>query len=105
MVAADYVFWPAIAWIVAANLYCIPRIKSGLIAMQWGLSGQPTWYASKTGALWGIAAFALALRALIWAAITYVPESVHSPEIGLLLLSIILVATHLFMLRAATRAS
>ena len=55
--------------------------------MQWALDGKPTWYASKAMALWGIVAFALAVRLLIWAAMTYVPDKVNGPEIGLLLFS------------------
>ena len=105
MLAADYVVWPALAFIVVANLYYGPRIKSDRMAMQWALDGKPTWYAPKAMALWGIVAFALAVRLLIWAAMTYVPDKVNGAEIGLLLFSIIVVAVHLLMLRAAARAN
>ena len=105
MLAADYVFWPALAFIVVANLYYEPRIKSDRTAMQWALDGKPTWYAPKAIALWGIVGFALAVRLLIWAAMTYLPDKVNGAEIGLLLFSIIVVAVHLLMLRAAARAN
>ena len=105
MLAADYVFWTAIAFIVGTNLYYGPRIKTDRMPMQWGLNGKPTWYAPKMVALWGSAAFALALRLLIWAAMTYAPDKVHGAEIGLLLVSVAVVAVHLFMLRAAVRAN
>jgi hypothetical protein len=46
----------------------------------------------------------LAVRLLIWAAMTYVPDKVNGPEIGLLLFSIIVAVVHLWMLRSAARA-
>ena len=104
MLAADYVFWPAVLLMLAANLYYGPRIKSGRIAMQWGLDGKPTWYAPKPIALWGALASALAVRLLIWAAMTYMPDIVHGPEIGLLLFSVTVAAAHLWVLLAAARA-
>jgi hypothetical protein len=104
MLAADYVFWPAVAFVAAANLVYAPRIASDRVAMQWGLDGRPTWSAPRSIALWGTVAFMLAVRLLIWAAMTYVPDKVNGPEIGLLLFSIIVVAAHLWMLRSAARA-
>jgi hypothetical protein len=47
----------------------------------------------------------LAVRLLIWAAMTYVPDKVNGPEIGLLLFSIIVAAVHLWMVRSAARAN
>jgi hypothetical protein len=105
MLAADYVFWLALALLIAANLYCGPRITSARLPMQWGLDGKPTWHAPKAVALWGIVALALAVRMLIWVAMSYMPDNVHSPEIGLLLFSIIVVVTHFWMLRAAMRSN
>jgi hypothetical protein len=105
MLVADYVFWPAVAFIAGCNLYFTPRIRGDRIAMQWGFDGEPTWYAPKAVGLWGMVAFALAVRLLIWAASSYVPEKVHGAEIGLLLFSVIVAAVHLLMLRAAARAS
>jgi hypothetical protein len=57
MLAADYLFWLAVASIVAANLYYGPRIKGDRVARQWGWDGKPTWYAPKATALWGMVAF------------------------------------------------
>ena len=105
MLAADYVFWPALAFIAAANLYYAPRIENDRMAMQWGLDGRPMWSAPKRTALWGTVAFMLAVRLLIWAAMTYVPDKVNGPEAGLLLFSIIVAAVHLWMLRSAARAN
>lgn len=105
MLAADYVFWPALALTAAANLYYAPRITSDRLAMQWGLDGKPTWYAPRRTALWGTVAFMVAVRLLIWAAMTYVPDKVNGPEIGLLLFSIIVAAVQLWMLRSAARAN
>src|ERR1700742_1510678 len=104
MLAADYAFWLAIALLVAINLYYGPRIRRARLPMQWGFDGKPTWYAPKAVALWGIVAFALAVRLLIWAAMTYTRALVHGPEIGVLLISIIVVSVHFWMLRAAARA-
>ena len=105
MLIADYVFWAAIVFIVGANLYYGPYIKTDRVPMQWGLNGKPTWYAPKMVALWGSVAFALAVRLLIWAAMTYAADKVHGAEVGLLLFSIIVVAVHLLILRAAVRAT
>ena len=105
MLAADYVFWTAIAFIVACNLYYAPRITSGRIAMQWGLGGKPTWFAPKAIALWGMVAFALAVRLLIWAAMTYAPEQVNGTEIGLLMFSVIAAGVHFWLLHKAARAN
>jgi hypothetical protein len=74
MMIADYAFWFAVAFMAGCNLYFGPRIKSRRIAMQWGTDGEPTWYARKALGLWGMVAFALAVRLLIWAASTYTPE-------------------------------
>jgi hypothetical protein len=105
MMTADFIFWPAVAFMAGCSLYFGPRIHSDRMAMQWGFNGEPTWSAPKAIGLWGIVAFALAVRVLIWAAITYVPEKVHGAEIGLLLSSIIVAATHVLTLRAAARAN
>lgn len=104
MLGADAVFLVALAVIAGANLYYGPRIASPRVAMQWGLDGKPTWSAPKAVALWGTLAFALAVRLFIWAAMTYTPEKVNGPEIGLTLFSIIVAAAHLYVLRAAVRA-
>jgi hypothetical protein len=72
--------------------------------MQWGLDGKPTWSAPKRPALWGMLALMLAVRGIIWAAMTYIPEKVHSPELGLVLFSIIIALAHLFMLSMAARS-
>lgn len=103
MLAADYAFWPAVAFLVACNLYYGPRIKSNRVAMQWGLDRKPTWHARKQIALWGTVVFALIVRLLIWAAMTYAPSRVNSPEIGLLLFSVILPAVHIWILRTAAQ--
>src|ERR1700681_1315818 len=80
---------------------------SGAIA--WPCSGrfdgEPTRYAPKAVGLWGMVAFALAIRLLIWATSTYVPEKVHGAEIGLLLFSVFVGAVHVLTLRAAARAN
>src|SRR5437763_418343 len=105
MLSADYAFWPAVAFIVVVNLYYGPRIRRDRMAMQWGLDGSPTWYAPKAVALWGMVALALAVRLLIWAAMTYAADKVHGAEVGLLLFSIIVMVVHLLVLRVAVRAN
>jgi hypothetical protein len=103
MLAADYVLWLNIALMVAISLYYRSRINVDRVAMQWGLDGKPTWYAPKSAALWGAPAFTLGVRGLIWLAMTYMPTKVQHVEIGLLLLSIIVVAAHYWILRSAAR--
>jgi hypothetical protein len=105
MLAADLVFLIAVGFVIACNLYFGPRIKSDRIAMQWGLDGKPTWSAPKRWALWGMVALMLAVRGIIWAAMTYIPEKTHSPELGLVLFSIIIALAHLFMLSKAARSN
>jgi hypothetical protein len=102
---ADYAFWPAIAVMAACSLYAGPRIKSDRMVIQWGFDGKPTSSAPKAIGLWAIVAVALLLRLLIWAAMTYVPKSVHGAEFGLLVASIVLVVAHLIVLVAAVRAN
>lgn len=104
MLAADYIFWPAVALMTASNFYFSPRISSGRMAMQWDFQGRPTWSAPKAIGLWGMVFLALAVRLLIWAAMTYAPDTVHGGESGLLLFSLIVAASHVLMARAAMRA-
>jgi hypothetical protein len=105
MLAADYIFCAAILIVVGCNLYFGPRIKGERMAMQWGVDGRPTWSAPKQIALWGMLAFMLAVRLLIWAASTYAPSRVHGVEIGILGVSVTAVAAHLYTLMAARKSS
>lgn len=105
MLSADLVFLIALGFIVACNVYFAPRIAGDRIAMQWGPDGKPTWSAPKRLALWGMVALMLAVRAFIWASMTYIPEKTNSPELGLALFSIIIALSHLFMISKAVKAS
>jgi hypothetical protein len=102
---ADLIFWPVIVLLAACNLYFAPRIRTARIAMQWGLDGQPTWYAPKTVGLWSLVALALAVRLLIWALSSYAPATVHGAEGGLLLFSLIIAASQFVVIRKAMQAS
>jgi hypothetical protein len=102
---ADYAFWPAIAFMVLCSLYLGPRIKSGRTVMQWGLDGKPNWSAPKAVGLWAIVVLALFTRFLIWSAMAYVPQTVHSAEAGLLMSSIVFAVVHVIVLVAAVRAN
>jgi hypothetical protein len=102
---ADYAFWPAIALMVGCSLYFGSRIKSGRIAMQWGFDGKPTWSAPKVVGLWAMVVLALFTRLLIWAAMTYFPQTVHDAELGLLMASVIFAVPHVIVLVAAVRAN
>jgi hypothetical protein len=104
MLAADYIFWPAVALMAASNFYFSPRIGSGRMVMQWDFKGRPSWSAPKAVGLWGTVIFALAVRLLIWAMMTSAPDMVHGEEFGLLLFSLIVAASHVLMARAAMRA-
>lgn len=101
MVPADYVFGFAIALVVALNLYLGPRIESERVAMQWGLNGEPTWYAPKWLAMWGMIVFMAAVRLFIWLATTYATQRVHGAELGLVIFSLIAAGSHLFVLMKA----
>jgi hypothetical protein len=104
MSAADYVFGAAATFVISCNLYFGPRISGNRIAMQWGLDGKPTWYAPKQIGLWGVVAFMLAARLLIWAASTYDPDQVHGVEIGIIFFSITVAAAHCYILISAAKA-
>jgi hypothetical protein len=104
MLNADLIFCPVVAFLAACNLYFGPRIRRDQIAMQWGLDGEPRWYVSKAVGLWSMVAFALAVRLLIWVLSTYTPSKVHGAEMGLLLFSFIVAASHVLMVRKALQA-
>jgi uncharacterized membrane protein len=104
MLHADFIFWPVVVLLVACNLYFGPRIGNQIV-MQWGADGQPTWRASRAIGLWGAVAFALAVRLLIYVLSIYAPSRVHGAEVGLLLFSIIIAASHFLVLRRAVQAS
>ena len=105
MLTVDYVFWAAVIFVIGCNLIFEPRIKADRIAIQWGLDGKPTWYAPKRIALWGMVAFILVVRLLIWLCMTYTPALVHGADIGILGFSVIIAASHLFILMKAARAT
>lgn len=105
MLNADLVFWPCVVLMAACNLHFRSRIRTDRIAMQWGLDGRPTWYASSAMGLWGMVGFALAVRLFIWVASIYVPAKVHGAEAGLLIASGVITASHVFILREAVQGS
>jgi hypothetical protein len=49
--------------------------------------------------------FMLAIRLFIWLASTYAPQSVHEAELGIVLFSVIAIASHIFVLKMAEKAS
>ncbi|MFK4487729.1 hypothetical protein [Bradyrhizobium sp. USDA 336] len=105
MLPADYVFGFAIAAVVGLNLYLGPRIVSKRVAMQWSSSGEPTWYAPKWLAMWGMIAFMAAVRLFILLASTYAPQHVHGAELGIVIFSLIAAGSHLFVLMKARATS
>jgi hypothetical protein len=104
MLPADYVFGLAVVLVVAFNLYFGPRIARERIAMQWRNSGEPTWAAPKWLAMWGVVVFMVAVRLFIWLASTYEPQSVHGVELGIVIFSVVVAGSHLFVLRKAKAA-
>jgi hypothetical protein len=48
--------------------------------------------------------FMIAARCIIWLASTYTPQSVHGAELGIVLFSVIAVASHIFVLKTAEKA-
>jgi hypothetical protein len=103
MLPADYVLVFAVVVITCANFYYGPRITQDRIAMQWGLDGKPTWYAPKRAYLWGILVFVIFIRGVIWAFVTYAPQTVHGLQTGIIGFAVIVAAVHIFVLRAAVR--
>jgi hypothetical protein len=105
MLAADYVFGVAVAFVIGCNLYFESRIAGDRIAMQWGPDGKPVWYAPKRVALWGMVAFMLAVRLLIWAAMTYDPARVHGADLGLVAFSVTVAVAHVLLLIKAANSN
>src|ERR1700744_2674553 len=104
MLPADYIFGLALVFVVACNFYFAPRIERDRIAMQWGSGGEPTWYAPKRLAMWGVVAFMVAVRLFIWLVSTYAPQSVHGVEVGIAGYSVVAAASHVFILMKARTA-
>jgi len=103
MLAADFVFLFTIAAMALSNFYLGPKITSDRIAMQWDTAGNPTWYAPKTLGLWGIVTFAILMRLLIWVFSTYAPDKVHGEQLGISIFSIVLLISHIFLIRKNSR--
>lgn len=101
MLPADYPFGLALAVVVALNLYFGPCIERERVAVQWGRNGEPTWYAPRWLAMWGMVAFMVAVRLFIWLASTYAPQRVHGVELGIVIFSVIAAGSHLFVLMKA----
>jgi hypothetical protein len=72
--------------------------------MQWGTNGKPTWYTLQWVAISWPKPFMIAVRSLIWLASTYDPKDVLGAELGVVLLSVISAASHIFVLRMAEKA-
>jgi len=102
--AADCVFGAAIALVVGSNFYFGPRIKGERVAMQWGFNDRPTWHAPKWVALWGMVAFMLGIRLVVWLVSTYVPQSLQQAELGIAGFSVVVTAAHIFVLKMAQEA-
>lgn len=101
--AGDAAFVLALGVMTAASLYFGGRIRVVRLPMQWGLHGQPTWFAPRRVALWGPLAFALLVRLIIFAAVQYAPDKVHGATLGLVLFSVIVAGSHFFHLAAIVR--
>jgi hypothetical protein len=101
MYQADYVFAAALVFVIGCNSYFGPRLSADRIAMQWDTNGRANWHAPKWAALWGTAAFMIAVRLLIGLTATYAPESVHGVQIGIVLISLTSAVTHVFTLLKA----
>src|SRR4051794_31120161 len=101
MYPADYVFGAALAYVIACNIYFGQRVTNDRIAMQWDISGRATWHAPKWVALWGMAAFMVAVRLLIWLTTVYAPSNVHGAQTGIVSLAVISATAHVFTLLKA----
>ena len=55
------IFFLAVCLVIILNLTYGPRITIEKIPMQWGIDGNPTWYANKVIGLWWFLYFLLAL--------------------------------------------
>ena len=60
-IVALLVFALTVAGIIASSIHFGGRITTPRIPMQWGLDGNPTWYATRTIGLWWPLFFVLAM--------------------------------------------
>jgi hypothetical protein len=105
MPIAESIFWTAVVIVIGSNLALARRITTPRIAMQWGSDGKPTWSAPKRFALWRTVLLMLAVRGVIWAAMTYTPQLVHGADAGLIGFAVIVTLSHLYILRRAMAAA
>ena len=104
-ITADTIFCASIIIMSACNLYFGPRVASDRIAMQFDLRGNPTWFAPKGLALWGIVIFALAIRFLIWGLVNFAPDNVHGVNIGIAIASATNLVSYFIVLLVAMKTN
>lgn len=73
--AAQGFYLGALAVMAGINVYAAPRIATERVPMQWNLSGDPTWYASKPVGLW----FTVAVMTIVGGSLLL---KVRQPESG-----------------------
>lgn len=87
----------------AVSIHFAGRTKTPMLPMQWGLNGEPTWFAPRLVALWFSFGLAVLVRLLILFMEAYNPNELHRVSLGLILFSVIITVVHIVHMGAAAR--
>lgn len=98
------VFILAVLVIAAASIHFGGHIATAKVPMQWGIDGNPTWYAPRTIGLWSMMGFTLAIGGGLLAMMRFVEsEKVTGLSYGLILLSVTMAVTQIWHLNAVSK--
>jgi hypothetical protein len=100
---SNVVFGIALVVMAAVSIHFAGRITAPKVPMQWGINGEPTWYAPRLVALWFSVGLAVLVRLFILFMEVYDPDKLHNAPIGLVLFSVIITIVHILQMSAAAR--
>jgi hypothetical protein len=100
---SNLVFGLCLIVMVAVSIIFAGRTKAPRLPMQWGFTGEPTWYAPRLIALWFSVGLAILVRLLLVVLESFAPEKLHGASLGLILFSVIIAVVHLGHMVAAER--
>jgi len=99
----NVVFGSALIVMTAVSIYFAGRINAPRLPMQWGISGEPTWFAPRFIAIWFSLGLAVLVRLFILLIEAYDPQKLHGVSVALITFSIIITVVHITHMIAAER--
>ena len=94
----------ALLVIAASSVYFGVRIATAKVPMQWGIDGNPTWYAPRTIGLWSMLGFTLIIGGGLLAMMRFVEsEKVAGLSYSLIFLSVTAAITQIWHLNAVSK--